>query len=68
MPGIPGPALARQVTAARPETRVLYMSGYPQDILDQRGVLEPGTALLQKPFRAEALVRTMREVLRGPTA
>jgi hypothetical protein len=46
-----------------PELRVLYVSGYTQEALGQHGVLEPGIALLPKPFPPDALLDKVREVL-----
>jgi hypothetical protein len=51
----------------RPEMGVLYMSGYPDNTIVQHGVLEPGTAFLQKPFTINALELKVREILNsGP--
>ena len=47
----------------RPEMGVLYMSGYPDNTIVQHGVLEPGTAFLQKPFTINALELKVREIL-----
>jgi hypothetical protein len=44
------------------------MSGYTDDALGQHGVLDPGTAFLQKPFEPDALARKVREVLDGGQA
>jgi PAS domain S-box-containing protein len=63
MPGASGADLARRLTVTRPETRVLYMSGYLDEAIVQHGVLEPGVAFLHKPFGPEALARKVREVL-----
>jgi two-component system, cell cycle sensor histidine kinase and response regulator CckA len=63
LPGASGREVARQLAAARPQLRVLYMSGYTDDVIVQHGVLEPGLAFLQKPFTADTLARGIREVL-----
>ncbi len=65
MPGLSGREVAARVSAVRPDARVLYMSGYPDDVIDQRGILEPGLRLLQKPFTATALLVAVREALAG---
>ncbi len=66
MHGVRGPELARQIRDRRPEVRVLFMSGYPDDALGKRGVLDSGTAFLQKPFRVRALGAKVAEVLQLP--
>jgi PAS domain S-box-containing protein len=63
MPDGGGPALAARMTVARPHLRVLYVSGYTDDAIAHHGVLEPGIALLQKPFTPISLARKVREVL-----
>jgi PAS domain S-box-containing protein len=72
MPGMSGSQLAEQMAAARPEMKVLYISGYPEDAIARHGVLEPGEFFLQKPFPPSQFLRTIREVLdsppRGPSA
>ena len=57
-----GPQVAASVRAVRPETQVLYMSGYAADTLSQHGV-EPGFAFVHKPFTADALSSGVRAVL-----
>jgi len=63
MPGMTGPELARRLTARRPATKVLFMSGYTDDSILHHGVLEPGTEFLQKPFTAESLGAKVRHIL-----
>jgi two-component system cell cycle sensor histidine kinase/response regulator CckA len=68
MPGMSGRQIAAQVQATRPEARILYMSGYTDDTIVERGILEPGLAFVQKPFSAESLLRKVREVLEADDA
>ncbi len=63
MPGMSGRTLVDQLASRCPGLRVLYMSGYTDDAIVRHGMLEPGLAYLQKPFRPDALVRKVREVL-----
>jgi CheY-like chemotaxis protein len=63
MPGMSGRDLAQHLASVRPETKVLYVSGYTDDAIVQHGVLEPGIAFLQKPFTPQGLARKLREIL-----
>ncbi len=63
MPAMNGRELADRLTSVRPETKVLYMSGYTENAIGHNGVLEAGTNLLQKPFTLPALKAKVREVL-----
>jgi CheY-like chemotaxis protein len=65
MPGMSGREVAQAVTSMRPDTHVVYMSGYTGSVIDHHGILEQGTAFLQKPFTAEDLTRTIRKLLDG---
>jgi len=63
MPVLGGQELARQVRALRPDVRVLFASGYTDDVLVQQGGLQPGAEWIQKPYTKDALVRKVRAVL-----
>ena len=55
--------MVEEIAPLRRGIKVLYMSGYTADAIAQRGVLEPGISLIQKPFLPQALARKVREVL-----
>jgi two-component system, cell cycle sensor histidine kinase and response regulator CckA len=57
------PALARRLASARPDMKVLCMSGYTDDSIVRHGVLESHLAFLQKPITPDALTTKVREVL-----
>ena len=63
MPQMSGVELAARLTAVRRGLRVLYMSGYTEDTLGQRGVLSPETAFINKPFTPASLREAVRAVL-----
>jgi DNA-binding NtrC family response regulator len=58
-----GPELAKRLANARPEMKVLCMSGYADDSIVRHGVVEAKVAYLQKPLTTDALARKVREVL-----
>ncbi len=68
MPEMSGRELTRRLAADRSGLKVLYMSGYSEDAIARHGVLDPGTAFLQKPFTPDALAWRVREVLGAPAA
>jgi PAS domain S-box-containing protein len=63
MPQMSGPALAKRLGAARPEMKVLCMSGYTDDSIVRHGVLDARIAFVQKPITPDALMAKVREVL-----
>ena len=65
MPGINGRALAEKVAAALPSVRVLFVSGYTQDVLADHGVLKQGIQFLSKPYSVAQLARRVHDVLAG---
>ena len=63
LPQFSGRGLAERLTPDHRDLRVLYMSGYTADAVVRHGVLEEGTAFLQKPFTPYTLLAKVREVL-----
>ncbi|HEU6450626.1 MAG TPA: ATP-binding protein [Gemmatimonadaceae bacterium] len=63
LPEMSGPAIVERLLAEWPHAKVLYMSGYAAEEATKRGLLEPGTALLKKPFTLDELARAVRGVL-----
>jgi len=63
MPDRAGPALAEQLLVRHPEMKVLYVSGYTDDAVVRRGVMQESMPLLQKPFSPNVLTRKIRDVL-----
>ena len=64
MPGMNGPALAKTLLGERPETKVLYMSGYAEDTSLLEEARDRGEGFLQKPFGLDTLAQRLRELLR----
>ncbi len=66
MPIMSGTAMARRLAAQRPDTRVLYMSGYTESAVACQGISTSDMVFLQKPFKADDLVSKVREALETP--
>jgi PAS domain S-box-containing protein len=66
MPGLSGREIARRIGTRHPKIKVLYMSGYTDNVIARGGVLEEGLAFLQKPFTPSTLVEKVREILDKP--
>jgi PAS domain S-box-containing protein len=63
MPKLGGTDLVKRLRASHPRLRVVYMSGYASGAVSRQGVLDEGSILLEKPFTAENLARTVRTAL-----
>jgi two-component system, cell cycle sensor histidine kinase and response regulator CckA len=66
LPGMRGPEMVKQLRHNRSTLRVLYISGYADELEMTPGVLESGEGFLQKPFTLQALTQTVRAVLDAP--
>ncbi|GKS59500.1 hypothetical protein YTPLAS18_30270 [Nitrospira sp.] len=66
MPQMSGPEVAEKLCLARPDMRVLYMSGYPDHPAFSHGGVKTKATLLQKPFSPHELAQKVREVLDRP--
>ncbi len=63
MPQMNGQELADAIAEFRPETKVLFVSGYSDNELGKNGLLDPRIELLQKPFTPQALARKIRRAI-----
>lgn len=63
MPGMNGPALAKELSESRPSMRVLYTSGFTNSAVAEQGVAVEETVFLAKPFSSAALTAKVLEVL-----
>jgi len=63
--GIHGDDLASTILADYPETKVIFMSGYPEDELAARGITIAGNTLLRKPFKLDKLKQAFEETMAG---
>ncbi len=63
MPRINGKEVYDTIKSMRPEVKILFMSGYTADIINQKGILEEGLHYVSKPLTPDVLVRKVREIL-----
>jgi DNA-binding response OmpR family regulator len=63
LPGVSGGELSRSAAAVRPEMKIVYISGIPEDIAVKKGMIRAGSPFLSKPFTADVLAGTLRAVL-----
>ena len=68
LPDMNGRVMTTALREQHPESKVLYMSGYADNAIVHHGILERGMRFLPKPFSAEALARSVRDVLEARTA
>jgi PAS domain S-box-containing protein len=67
MPEMNGHELYKRMVLLRPAIRVLFMSGYTDDVIADQGLHDAGITLLQKPFAVETLLTRVRQALAGPS-
>jgi two-component system cell cycle sensor histidine kinase/response regulator CckA len=63
MPELNGRELGDRIADLRPRLPVIYMSGYTDEDVIRRGLMEPGRRFIQKPFSPDALARQVHEAL-----
>lgn len=61
------PDLARKLIRKSPGLRVLFVSGYTDEMVARQGLLKPGRHFMEKPYALEDLLARVRELLDGPT-
>jgi two-component system cell cycle sensor histidine kinase/response regulator CckA len=63
MPGMGAGQLVDELLVARPDLKVLYISGYTDDEVMRRGITRSGAAFIRKPFTSVELMQRVREIL-----
>jgi signal transduction histidine kinase/CheY-like chemotaxis protein len=66
LPGMNGRELAERFKSARPTIKLIYTSGYAQDIIADHGVLHSGVAYMHKPYTADEIASKVREAIENP--
>jgi len=66
MPGLSGKEFARQLHEFKPDIKILYVSGYTDNVIAHHGILDPEINFLQKPFTIESLLTKVREIMDKP--
>jgi nitrogen-specific signal transduction histidine kinase/ActR/RegA family two-component response regulator len=65
MPRLSGPSLAERVRTLNRDIRIIYMSGYTDELLAHHGAMHSGITFLEKPFTQESLMRVVQKTLSG---
>ena len=63
MPDMKGPEVFAGIAEHHPKARVLYMSGYTDNVIARQGILQDGVPFIQKPFTIKALLQKVSNVL-----
>jgi DNA-binding response OmpR family regulator len=65
MPEIAGPVLAARAAELIPRMKVLFMSGYTEEVIRHHGISRRNASFLQKPFAPSELIQKVRQLLDG---
>jgi len=65
MPGISGKELADKMAEVHPNLKILFMSGYTDEMIVRHGVMEAGVEFIEKPFSSAGLANRVYQVLWG---
>jgi two-component system cell cycle sensor histidine kinase/response regulator CckA len=63
LPGQNGRDLANELRSIRPNLKIIFISGYPENVITRHGIQEDGMSYLPKPFSLQSLTRKVRQVL-----
>jgi FixJ family two-component response regulator len=63
MPGMNGKDMVQKIMETRPDIKVLFMSGYPEDIISDKGVLKKGIRFIHKPFMMKDFAEKLRDTV-----